>query len=225
MSAQSEVGDGTNNIEADEFVKFTDRTVVPLHANGDELQALRVENAQLRTALKSRIVIEQAKGAISARLATTPEVAFEMLRGLARSQRRNLTEYAIEVVANHGRLDGAPNLVEQQPDTQTKRASAQATDEAPVADTRPRLLFFTSSTSGPCRNAESWIAQVLQHRRNHRKVKLVSVDVASSPELKERFRVERLPTLVLVEDQTAKARLECPRGSKDITAMLAPWLV
>jgi thioredoxin-like negative regulator of GroEL len=54
---------------------------------------------------------------------------------------------------------------------------------------------------------------------------LVSVDVASSPELKERFRVERLPTLVLVEDQTAKARLECPRGSKDITAMLAPWLV
>jgi len=71
----------------------------------DELQALRAENAQLQSALKSRVVIEQAKGAISARHGTTPEVAFEMLRGLARSQRRNLREFAAEVVASGGRLD------------------------------------------------------------------------------------------------------------------------
>ena len=202
-----------------------DRTVVPLRPNTDELQTLRVENAQLRTALQSRIVIEQAKGAVSARLDTTPEVAFEMLRRLARGQRRNLTDYAAEVVANRGRLDGGNGSVKQRPGTQTTRPLSRVADQRQVRDARPRLLFFTAPTSGPCRQADSWIAQVLQHRQNHRRIKLVTVDVDSSPELKERFRVERLPTLVLVEDQTPKARLESPRGIKDITAMLAPWLV
>jgi thiol-disulfide isomerase/thioredoxin len=197
----------------------TDRTVVPLRQDVDELQGLRVENAQLRTALQSRILIEQAKGAISTRLDTTPELAFEMMRGLARSQRRNLTEYAAEVVANRGRLVSAPSRVKQE------RERSIAEDHRRPTDARPRLLFFMTPTSGPCRKAESWIAQILQHRRNHQKVKLVTVDVASRPELKERFRVERLPTLVLVEERTAKARLESPRGIKDITAMLAPWLV
>jgi AmiR/NasT family two-component response regulator len=84
------------------------RVVVPLRPDGDEVQTLRAENAQLREALRSRIVIEQAKGAVSARLGTTPEVAFELLRGLARSQRRGLTEYAADVIARGGRLDGEP---------------------------------------------------------------------------------------------------------------------
>ena len=88
----------------------------------------------------------------------------------------------------------------------------------------PRLVFFTASTSGECRRVESWIAQVLQHRRNHRKVRLVTVDAGARPDLVERFRVERLPTLVVVEEKTAKARLECPRGTREIVAMLAPWL-
>lgn len=213
-----------------------DRTVAPRPADGDELQALRVENAQLRTALQSRIVIEQAKGAISARLATTPEVAFETLRGLARSQRRNLTAYAAEVVANGGRLDGDPRSVKQKdPRSVKQQPNEVSTGEpfrgpayprpAPAADARPRLLFFTASTSGPCRKAEGWIAQVLQHRRNHNKIKLVTVDVASRPELGERFQVERLPTLVVVEAKVAKARLECPRGTHEIRGMLAPWLL
>jgi thioredoxin-like negative regulator of GroEL len=91
--------------------------------------------------------------------------------------------------------------------------------------TLPRLVFFTASTSGHCRKVDGWIAQVLQHRRNHLKVKLVTVDAEARPELLERFRVERLPTLVLVEDKIAKARLECPRGTREIASMLAPWLV
>jgi AmiR/NasT family two-component response regulator len=84
---------------------------VAVHTNGNRLAALEAENAalaaknaQLQTALESRIVIEQAKGAVSARLGVTPEIAFEMVRRLARSQRRNLHEYAAEVVANAGRL-------------------------------------------------------------------------------------------------------------------------
>jgi thioredoxin-like negative regulator of GroEL len=89
----------------------------------------------------------------------------------------------------------------------------------------PRLVFFTASTSGQCRKVEGWIAQVLQHRRNHLKVKLVTVDAAARPELLERFRVEQLPTLVVVDEKVAKARLECPRGTREIASMLAPWLL
>jgi AmiR/NasT family two-component response regulator len=73
-------------------------------ATHERLAALETENEQLRTALQSRIVLEQAKGAISARLGTTPDIAFEMMRGLARSQRRSIHDYAAEIVANGGRL-------------------------------------------------------------------------------------------------------------------------
>jgi AmiR/NasT family two-component response regulator len=84
----------------------TDGNVVRLRPRPDRLRALEVENAQLRAALESRIVVEQAKGAVSARLETTPDVAFELIRALARSQRRKLHEFAAEVVANGGRLSG-----------------------------------------------------------------------------------------------------------------------
>ena len=71
----------------------------------ERLTALETENAQLRAALESRIVIEQAKGAISVRCGVTPEIAFEMMRRLARSQRRNIHDYSASIVANGGRLD------------------------------------------------------------------------------------------------------------------------
>jgi thioredoxin-like negative regulator of GroEL len=88
----------------------------------------------------------------------------------------------------------------------------------------PRLVFFTSATSGACRTVEAWLAQVLQHRRNHRKVKLVTVDVQARPDLSDRFQIGRLPTLVVVDGKVAKARVECPRGTGDIEKLLAPWL-
>lgn len=61
---------------------------------------------QLPEALNTRDVVEQAKGAIGARLGITPDVAFEMLRGLAHSQGRDIDEYAVAVVAKGGCLDG-----------------------------------------------------------------------------------------------------------------------
>jgi AmiR/NasT family two-component response regulator len=72
----------------------------------EALAALERENAQLRTALETRIVIEQAKGAVSAHTGVAPDVAFELMRGLARSQRRSIHEFAAEIVANGGRLGG-----------------------------------------------------------------------------------------------------------------------
>jgi AmiR/NasT family two-component response regulator len=66
------------------------------------IEALQAENEQLRAAL----VVEQAKGAMSARLGVTPEVAFELLRGLSNAQGRTLHDFAAEVLANQGRLHG-----------------------------------------------------------------------------------------------------------------------
>ena len=73
-------------------------------ATFERLTALEAENAQLRTALESRIILEQAKGAISVRCGVDPNTAFEMIRGLARSQGRELDEYAAEIEANGGRF-------------------------------------------------------------------------------------------------------------------------
>ena len=106
---------------------------------------------------------------------------------------------------------------------QRARSRPTIEHEAAEADV-PRLVFFTVSTSGECRRTESWIAQVLQHRRNHRRVKLVTVDADARPDLVERFRVEQLPTLVVVQEKTAIARLERPRGTREIVGLLAPWL-
>ncbi|MEW2530848.1 GAF and ANTAR domain-containing protein [Streptomyces sp. NPDC047071] len=53
---------------------------------------------QLETALRSRVVIEQAKGALSHRHRISVDEAFTLLRQYARSQRRRLTAVAEEVV-------------------------------------------------------------------------------------------------------------------------------
>jgi AmiR/NasT family two-component response regulator len=78
--------------------------VVPLHPTSDRLAALQREDDHLRAARESRNLIEQAKGEISLRFGVTTDEAFELMRGLARSQQRNLREFAAEVVANGGRL-------------------------------------------------------------------------------------------------------------------------
>lgn len=53
---------------------------------------------QLRGALASRIVIEQAKGVLASRAGTTPEAAFTAMRDRSRRHGRRLTVIAREVV-------------------------------------------------------------------------------------------------------------------------------
>ena len=53
---------------------------------------------QLQGALNSRVVIEQAKGAVAQRDGISPEEAFVKLRGRARSERRRLLEVAAEAL-------------------------------------------------------------------------------------------------------------------------------
>jgi thioredoxin-like negative regulator of GroEL len=100
-------------------------------------------------------------------------------------------------------------------------AAALAATEASV---KPRLVFFHSSYSGQCRRVEGFLAQVLQRRRNHGTFQLYRVAREERPDLVERFGVETMPTLVVVEGRHVRARLERPRGCRDIEAFLAPWL-
>jgi ANTAR domain/GAF domain len=60
---------------------------------------------QLQVALTSRIVIEQAKGVLAERLRISPDNAFEVLRGAARSRNRLLSDLARDITS--GSADAA----------------------------------------------------------------------------------------------------------------------
>ena len=93
---------------------------------------------------------------------------------------------------------------------------------APV--TKPGLVFFHSTQSGRCRRVEGYIAQVLQRRRNHETFRYYAVAREQRPDLVDKFGITLMPTLVVVEDKVVRAKLEEPRGCRDIETFLAPWL-
>jgi len=101
-----------------------------------------------------------------------------------------------------------------------------ASESRTAAETeeRPQLIFFHSPVSGRCRRVEGFMAQVLQRRRNHDTFDLVRVSVDSHPELAERFGVERLPTLCVVEGRKLRRRIVAPGGCRDIERELELWL-
>lgn len=64
-------------------------------------RALRLSamtSEQLQVALDSRVVIEQAKGVLAAKLHSAPAVGFDVLRNYARRNNRQLVEVAAQVV-------------------------------------------------------------------------------------------------------------------------------
>jgi thioredoxin-like negative regulator of GroEL len=101
-------------------------------------------------------------------------------------------------------------------------APATGADEARVE--RPRLVFFYSPQSGRCRRVEGFIAQVLQRRHNHDTFDLVSVPVDRRPDLAERFRVDTVPTIIVVDGRKVRRRIVTPHGCRELEKELAPWL-
>lgn len=101
------------------------------------------------------------------------------------------------------------------------RPSTQLRSAPEVA---PRLVFFYSPSSGRCRRVEGFLAQVLQHRRNHDSFELVRVSVEERPDLAERFGVEAVPTLCVVEDKRLAKRIPEPQGASHLQRELSPWL-
>ena len=98
-------------------------------------------------------------------------------------------------------------------------------DPGAAADVvRPRLLFFYSPTSGACRRAEGYLAQVLQRRKNHEAFELTRVPVDRRPDLAERFHVTEVPTLLVVEGRKLRRRIVAPKGCRELKEALAPWM-
>jgi len=93
-----------------------------------------------------------------------------------------------------------------------------------LAAERPRLILFYSSVSGRCRRTEGFLAQVLQRRRNHDTFDLLKIPVDRRPDLATRFRVDEVPTLLVVEDRKVQKRIVAPSGCRDLEAGLAHWL-
>src|SRR4029453_5466477 len=88
----------------------------------------------------------------------------------------------------------------------------------------PRLVFFHSTLSGHCRRGEGFLAQVLQRRRNHGTFEGVRVAEGGRPAPPEPFRIQTVPTLIVVQGRAVAGRLERPRGCREIEGFLAPWL-
>jgi len=107
-------------------------------------------------------------------------------------------------------------------DTQEHRLDGSSSRKLDVL--KPALLFFFDPRSGRSRRVEGFLAQVLQRRRNHDTFRLYRIDVGTRDDLARKFLVDAVPSLVVVEDKQARARLEQPRGCKDLAGFLDPWL-
>ena len=85
-------------------------------------------------------------------------------------------------------------------------------------DNRPLLVFFTSKRSGPARRMESLVAHIA--RKERQRLRVIQVDVDQRADLVEKLAVEDVPTLVLVVDRKAVARLDGRASAPKIEAML-----
>jgi thioredoxin-like negative regulator of GroEL len=91
-----------------------------------------------------------------------------------------------------------------------------------VAHDKPLLVFFTSERSGPARRMESLLAHLARKERT--RVHVMRVDVEAQPDLAAKFRVETVPTLVLVNRKRAVDRIVGRASAPVIEEMLARHL-
>jgi thioredoxin 2 len=91
-------------------------------------------------------------------------------------------------------------------------------------DQRPTLVYFASRRSGPSRRVQAFLDQVLQSRRNHETFKRRDIDVDDRPDLARRYKVEELPTIIVVHEGRVAQRLEGRVGIPQIRGALAAWL-
>lgn len=91
-----------------------------------------------------------------------------------------------------------------------------------MSDDKPLLVFFTSERSGPARRMESLLAHLARKERT--RVRIMRVDVEQQPELAERFKVEVVPTLVLVMRKKVVDRIDGRASAPKVETMLARHL-
>jgi hypothetical protein len=81
-------------------LKVVARTAAFAIARQRDLRRSVLAAEQLQRALDSRVVIEQAKGSVAARLGVSPDRAFELLRSYARQENLTLAEVSSRAVMN-----------------------------------------------------------------------------------------------------------------------------
>jgi len=91
-----------------------------------------------------------------------------------------------------------------------------------MTDPRPLLVFFTSARSGPARRMESLVAHIARKERD--RLRVIQVDVDQRTDLAEKLEVDDVPTLVLVVNRKAVARLNGRVSAPKIEAMLESYL-
>jgi hypothetical protein len=96
-------------------------------------------------------------------------------------------------------------------------------EEQPTTS-KPRLLVFYSAQDGKARRVDGYLAQILQRRRNHETFVVHRVDVNDRADLAKRLRVTVSPSLLVVDGNKVKGRLEKPKNAVEIQGLLAPWL-
>jgi thioredoxin-like negative regulator of GroEL len=89
-------------------------------------------------------------------------------------------------------------------------------------DVRPLLVFFSSTQSGPSRRMESLVAHIARKERD--RLRVIQVDVDQRADLVEKLSVQHVPTLVLVIDRKAVARIDGRASAPRIEAMLEEHL-
>ena len=85
-------------------------------------------------------------------------------------------------------------------------------------DARPLLVFFSNRTSGPARRMESLLAHIARKERD--RLRVARIDIEARPDLAERFRVETVPTIVLVKDKRTVGRIEGRASAPKIEHLL-----
>ena len=83
---------------------------------------------------------------------------------------------------------------------------------------RNLLVFFSAWHSGPARRMESLLAHLARKERH--RLSVTRVDVHEKPELAERFKVRRVPTLILIKGRRAVARLEGKARATEIEELV-----
>lgn len=90
------------------------------------------------------------------------------------------------------------------------------------AQTTPVLLFFATTKSGPARRMESLLAHLARKERD--RLRIWRVDADQQKDWVERFKVSQVPTLILIKERKAVARLEGRASAPQIERMLEPYL-
>jgi thioredoxin-like negative regulator of GroEL len=86
------------------------------------------------------------------------------------------------------------------------------------------LLLFGSKTSGQSRRLDGFVAHVVQRRHNHGTFRYRIVEREDRPDLFDRFHVEEVPTLLVIDEGKVQARLVGFHQPKAVEELLAPWL-